>query len=98
MKKILTCLLLLAMFSCQKKPKPSEVQAHLKKAMTEFLYESVNNDSSKVKFQVKDVVFFEDATFYECEFNVRMIQQQIDTTGAMKARITKDFSKVTRKL
>lgn len=98
MKKILACLLFLAALSCQKKPKPAEVQMHLKKAMTEFLYESVNNDSSKVKFEVKDVIFFEDVNFYECEFNVRMMQGSKDTTGAMKARITKDFSKVSRKL
>ncbi len=98
MKKLFFCLLCILAFSCQKKPKPAEVQEHLKKAMSGFLYESVHNDSSKVKFEVKDVVFFEDKEFYECEFNVRMQQQGKDTTGIMRARVTKDFAKVNRKL
>ena len=98
MKKILFCLLCLVALSCQKKPKQSEVQDRLKKAMSGFLYESVNNDSSKVKFTVKEVVFFEDKEFYECEFNVRMVQVDKDTTGIMRARVTKDFAKVSRKL
>ena len=98
MKKILACLLLIISLSCQKKPKPAEVEKHLKKAMTSFLYESVNNDSSRVKFYVKEVFFFEDTEFYECEFNVQMQQNGKDTTGVMKARVTKDFSKVNRKM
>lgn len=98
MKKILICLFCLLALSCQKKPKPAEVQEHLKKAMSGFLYESVHNDSSKVKFDVKEVIFFEDNEFYECEFNVRMLQDGKDTTGVMRARITKDFVKVSRKL
>lgn len=98
MKKLFFCLLCILALSCQKKPKPAEVQEHLKKAMSGFLYESVHNDSSKVKFEVKDVVFFEDNEFYECEFNVRMQQEGKDTTGIMRARVTKDFAKVNRKL
>ena len=98
MKKIFFCLLCILAISCQKKPKQAEVQDHLKKAMSGFLYESINNDSSKVKYDVKDVLFFEDREFYECEFNVRMLQDGKDTTGVMKARVTKDFTKVSRKL
>lgn len=98
MKKLFCLLALVCMVACQKKPKPSEVQQHLKKAMSEFLYNSVNNDSSKVKFDVKDVIYFEDAEAYECEFNVRMVQAGKDTTGVMKATVTKDFTKVSRKL
>ncbi len=98
MKKIAICIICILAASCQKKPKPAEVQEHLRKAMSGFLYESVHNDSSKVKFDVKDVVFFEDKEYYECEFNVRMLQEGKDTTGVMRARITKDFVKVNRKL
>lgn len=98
MRKTLPVLVLLLLFACQKKPKPSEVQQHLKKAMTEFLYQSVNNDSSRVKFDVREVIYFEDVNAYECEFRVRMQQQGRDTTGVMKATVTRDFAKVSRKL
>lgn len=98
MKKILVCLLLLSLLACQKKPKPAEVEQRLKKAMTEFLYQSVNNDSSRVKFDVKEVIFFEEAEGYECEFKVNMAQSGKDTLGVMKAVVTKDFTKVSRKL
>lgn len=98
MKKTLLCLFLMLSLGCQKKPKISEVQKHLSKAMTHFLYESVNNDSSRVKFQVKEVIYFEEADFFECEFVVEMKQNGKDTTGIMKARIDKNFTKVSRKL
>lgn len=93
---LLSLLVLLA--SCQKKPKPSDIQQHLRKAMTGFLYHSVNNDSSKVRFEVKEVIYFEEADSYDCEFNVRMLQAGKDTTGVMKASVSKDFAKVSRKL
>lgn len=98
MKKILACLLLLSLLACQKKPKPAEVEQRLKKAMSEFLYQSVNNDSSRVKFDVKEVIYFEEAGGYECEFKVNMVQAGKDTLGVMKAVVTKDFTKVSRKL
>ena len=97
-KKILVCLLLILGLCCQKKPKPSELEKQLRKTMSAFLYKSVNNDSSKVKYDVKEVIFFEAPDFYECEFNVKMSQAGKDTTGVMGARITKDFLRVSRKL
>jgi hypothetical protein len=97
MKKYLFGLLLVLTLSCEKNPKKDEVVSHLKKAMTEFLFESVNKDTSVVKFDVKEVIYFEDKNFYECEFNVQMKQNGKDTLGIMKARVTKDFSKVNRK-
>lgn len=98
MKKLLVLSAIVWFSSCQKKPRPSEVQQHLAKAMTEFLYHSVNNDSSRVKFEVKEVVYFEEANSYDCEFRVHMVQAGKDTTGVMKASVSKDFAKVNRKL
>ncbi len=99
MKKLFVYLCLCATITaCQKKPKPEEIQQHLKKAMTEFLYNSVNNDSTRVKFRVQEVIYFEQDNGYECEFKVGMIQNEKDTTGVMKALVTKDFAKVSRKL
>lgn len=98
MKKLLYTLLFLCALACQQKQKPNDLEHQLKKAMTAFLYETVNNDSARVQFQVTEVAYFKDTEFYECEFQVRMKQEGLDTIGAMKARITKDFSKVLRKL
>ncbi len=98
MKKIVICLLFITALACQKKPQPTEVEMHLKKAMSEFLYKSVNNDSDKVKFDVKEVIYFEGEESYECEFKVNMLQDGKDTSGQMTATITKDFTKVKRKL
>ncbi len=98
MRNLVAIFVLLCLLGCQKKPKPAEVEMHLKKAMSEFLFNSANKDTSSVKFNVKEVLYFEDVEFYECEFNVAMKQNGKDTVGVMKARVTKDFSNVTRKL
>ena len=84
-------------FACQPKPAPADVEIRLKKAMAAFLYEKINNDSSTVKFNVKEVTFFADKDFYECEFRVNMKRDSFDTTAIMRARIASDFSKVVRK-
>jgi len=97
MKKTLICLALLFAFSCNKKPTAADVEARLKRTMSEYLYQSVKNDSSKVKYEVKEVIYFKDVDFYECEFKVNMLQPGHDTSGVMKAKIAKDFSKVIRK-
>lgn len=98
MKKISLSFLLIVFISCQQKPKPAEVEQHLKKAMATFLYKTLNNDSSKVKFSITDVTYFSDSGFYQCDFRVIMSQGGKDTTGSMKARVAKDFSKVVRQL
>lgn len=97
MKKYMIALLVLFAISCVKNPKKDEVISHLKKAMSEFLFEKANKDTSVVKFDVQEVLYFEDKNFYECEFNVKMKQNGKDTIGIMKARVSKDFSSVLRK-
>ena len=97
MKKMFPGILLLLFFACQPKPATPEVETRLKKAMSTFLYEKIKNDSSSVKFEVKEVTYFADKDFYECEFRVKMTRQGHDTTDMMSARIAKDFSKVVRK-
>jgi hypothetical protein len=96
MKKILLCCLVLLVFSCKKKTSHEQIEADLKTAMLKSLYNAVGNDSSKVKYQIREVYFFEEKDFYDCEFRVQMNQTGHDTLGVMKAAITKDFSKVTR--
>jgi hypothetical protein len=99
MKKLIFVLVMVitTIVSCQKKPKTADVNEHLNKAMREFLYTTVNNDSSKVKFDVQEVLFYEAPNFYECEYKVRVVSPGKDTTGIMKARVSKDFTKVNRK-
>ena len=65
--------------------------------MQKFLYQQVNNDSTKVKYQVNKVYYFETKEIYLCEFNVRVVSQKLDTTGTMTADISKDFLTVKRK-
>jgi hypothetical protein len=98
MRKIWIAIIFIAAIGCTQKPTAADVEARLKRSMSEFLYRSVNHDSSKVKFHVKDVTYFTDKEFYECEFNVHMLQAGHDTTALMRARIARDFSKVVRKL
>lgn len=99
MKKLVfvLALVIISLGSCEKKPKTADVNEHLNKAMREFLYSTVNNDSTKVKFDVQEVLFYEAANFYECEYKVRVVSPGKDTTGIMKARVSKDFTKVNRK-
>lgn len=95
--KNLLIVVFFAIMACGEKTKiRSEVSVHLNKAMSAYLYDKVHNDSSKVKYDVQEVIFFEDATFYECEFKVRVQSTGKDTTGIMKARVSKDFTHVNR--
>src|SRR5215470_8227791 len=91
MNKFVLAFLLLAsvFFSCERKLSQDDVENELKKAMTHQLYKGVGNDSSKVKYQVVSVNFFEDKGFYECEFKVHMTSNTTDTTGIMAARVSK---------
>jgi hypothetical protein len=74
-----------------------KVASRLKTTMQEYLYKEVNNDSSKVKYHVNEVYYFETNKIYLCEFNVRVVSAKLDTTGIMTADISKDFLTVKRK-
>jgi len=90
-------LLFAAAISCKaKNTTPGETEATLKTTMQSYLYSVVNNDSSNVKYRVVDVTYFEEKDKYICEFKVNMIAKMFDTTGIMKAHISKDFKKVDR--
>jgi hypothetical protein len=86
--------------SCVKKISANDVQESLKSAMNLYLNHQPRIDTSHVKFNVLEVVYFEDKTNYLCNFKVNMkekrINQIFDTTGSMSARISKDFRTVSR--
>ena len=94
---LLTAIILL-FAGCVRQQAVEDKSESLKAAMQNYLYEKINYDSSKAKFDVLDVTYFEDKEFYECEFKVHLKNPQTDTTGIMTARIGKDFKKVIRKL
>jgi len=100
MKKITAILLLTSIvFSCKYNTAvpEAELQEKLKQTMTDFLYKSINNDSSVVQYRVLSVAYFANPKNYLCEFKVRMHERNFDTVGVMSATITKDFTKVYRK-
>jgi hypothetical protein len=94
------CLLLLACTlsttACKRKLSLEETKVNLEKAMTNHLQDE--QPGIPLKFQMVDVDYFEDVNFYECEFKVKLHRADgSDTTGLIKGRISKDFSRVTKK-
>lgn len=97
MKKNFPLALLLLCFSCSRQPGPDEIRTNLSEAMIRYLYTTVNNDSSQVKFRTEEVIYYEDVKYYDCEFKVRMLPAGgKDTLGSMRAFISKDFKEVKR--
>jgi len=89
------------LISCLKKPAKNEVENNLKTAMGLYLNHQPRIDTSKVKFDVLTVTYYEASKGYICEFKVNMKQQLpdrfVDTVGFMNANISKDFKSVNRK-
>ena len=89
------------LFSCVKKQSRKEIEDNLKSAMGTFLNHKPGLDTSRIKFNVLDVSFFENKKGYNCEFKVNMKQKMpdrlLDTVGYMSANISKDFTTVSRK-
>ncbi len=67
------CLLMTITVGCREKTPEETLSTKLKKAMCVYLYKQVNNDSSKVKYQVEEVSYFPEKKMYTCDFKVRMI-------------------------
>lgn len=97
MKYCYTLLLLLVVgIAC--KPKPltgKDLEDRLKEAMTDYLH---HNTQPGTTVEVKGVTYYPDKQnqAYICEFDVRMKNEKIDTTGKMTAAISSDFKTVTR--
>ena len=84
------------MLSCKTKNTSMAVENDLKNTMQTYLYTAIDNDSSNAKYRVLDVTYYEDKDKYICEFKVNLKAKLFDTTGIMKANVSKDFKKVTR--
>jgi hypothetical protein len=96
--RIVVLLLTVFVFACKAKDPALEIQNNLKSSMQTYLYNVINNDSSNVKYHVETVNYYDDnyKKQYVCEFTVRMKTKLFDTTGIMKAYISRDFKKVER--
>lgn len=95
--RFLNLLFLGVLLSCKAKDSnPGAVEDELNNAMRAHLYSAVHNDSSKVKYNIEKTIYFEDADKYICEFTVSVHAASFDTTGIMKANISKDFKTVKR--
>jgi hypothetical protein len=81
--------------ACNRKLSRAEVKDHLEKAMADHLQQRQPKNTPHPKFDVLDVEWFEEIPYYKCEFKIRMtLPDGKDTTGIMKQRVSKDFSKV----
>jgi hypothetical protein len=85
----------LCAFACVAKDSTEE---DLINAMRTYLYNGVNNDSTNVKYYIEKVIYYNDKNRgeYICEFTVHLKERMFDTTGIMKAYISKDFKTVKR--
>jgi hypothetical protein len=93
----LSLFVLVLISGCIKKPTEDDIEKSLSNAMVRYLNDPAHIDTSIVKFSVKDVIFFDDKTQYQCEFKIRLVSPGKDTTGVMTASISKDFERVHRK-
>ena len=91
----ITLCLLATIVSCQRKVTRDDTEKQIKKTFHNFLMKG--KDSTKISFEILKVIYYEDSTFYDCNFNVRMIQGSKDTVGVMRAKISKDFETVRRR-
>ncbi len=96
--RVFFLLLPIFVFACKAKDPRPEIEKNLKVAMQNYLYNSINNDSSNVKYHVESVVYFDDEKkgLYTCDFTVNMKTKLFDTTGVMQATVSKDFKTVSR--
>lgn len=82
--------------SCNEK-QPISIDDKLKAVMQDFLYKEIKYDSSKVKYSVRNVIYFKDQGFYICDFTVDMKRTTgADTSGVMRARVSDDLKTVVR--
>ncbi len=97
MKVIAIILLVFTFAACKRHVSKNYVEDRLKTTMKAFLTNKKGLDTTRTRFTVLSVVYFEDSTFYDCEFNVNLKEGNLDTTGVMSARISKDFVVLKRR-
>ena len=96
MKRLMALVFFIIITACNNSSPSTDLQANLKSAMINYLYSTVNYDSSKVHYYVvDDVIYFDDKTYYICDFKIKMtLTGKKDTIGMMRAYVSKDFKQV----
>ena len=85
--------LLLSVACHRKQMTQVQVKEQLEKAWTQHLQQHKSSNKPQPRFDVLDVVYYEDSTFYLCQFKVKMtLPDGQDTTGTMQGKVAKDFS------
>jgi len=84
--------------SCKRHLSRAAVRDNLEKSMSDYLRAEQGADSTRMRFRMLDVSYYEERDYYDCEFTVQLLREGgRDTTGIIKATVSKDFSKVTKK-
>lgn len=86
---------LLSSVACRRKLSREDLKTQLEKAMSHKLDKQQSSKGPHPHFDVLDVTWFEDSTFYLCNFTVKMtLPNGQDTTGIMQKKVSKDFTAV----
>ena len=92
---LLLALYLLSSLGCRRKLSREDLKTQLEKAMTRQLEKQQRSNGPHPHFDVLDVVWFADSTFYLCNFTVKMtLPNGQDTTGVMQKKVSRDFNSV----
>lgn len=102
MKRIFLLCLVVLLFSCTQKNPTEVINQQLKSAMESYLSADPHS-KDKYQYHVTEVNFFEETSYYICEFKVHMKTvpnalntPKVDTTGGMKVKIDKNFKVISR--
>jgi hypothetical protein len=92
----------LVWMSCSLHKGPADPNPLLKTAMEDYLNKDPKS-INKYHYNITSVTYFEEPSFYICEFKVHMTNapaaqndRKVDTTGAMKVKIDKNFKVIGR--
>ena len=95
---IFSALLLLSGMACERKLTAAELKENLEKAMSAYLQKQQPQGAPPLQFEIVDVTYFEDSENYLCDFKVKLHRPgDSDTTGIISSKVSKDFSKVSKR-
>jgi hypothetical protein len=95
---LFSALLLLSGTACERKLTAAELKENLEKAMSAYLQKQQPRGAAPLQFEMVDVTWFEDSDNYLCDFKVKLHRPgSSDTTGIISSKVSKDFSKVSKR-
>jgi hypothetical protein len=91
--------LILFAIGCERKLSAAEIKDNLEKAMSAYLVKQQRPGTPPLKFQMVDVNYYDGPDeYYLCDFKVKLFRPDgTDTTGIISSKVSKDFSKVSRR-